>query len=230
MRHTKEHFYVNRLIFIPIFLITVLVGFSTYARTPQELGKWEVGELLIENYSFEDGLAAWELEDGACCDRGGLYTMEIDKDNPQHGNQSLKIVGHIATGTGWHAKIKQKDVSMRADKKYTIIFWARSEKARPAQFNVQIQQDPWDFLQGGDFTIKGPEWEEYSLTFTASQTVNRLMWVSLAIAQSDIDFWIDNFRFFEGEVDDELGREDTFPVDAKEKLTTQWASVKTDRF
>ncbi len=208
----------------------MLVGFSTFARTPQELGKWEKGELLLENHSFEDDLASWELEDGACCDRGGLYTMEIDNDNPQHGKKCLKIIGHIATGTGWHAKVKQKDVSMEADQKYTIIFWARSEKPRPAQFNVQIQQDPWDFLQGGDFTITGNEWEEYSVTFTASQTVNRLMWVSIAVAESDIDFWIDNFRFFEGEPEDDLTRDEPFPVDAKEKLTTQWASVKTDRF
>ena len=78
-----------------------------------EWGKWKEGELLLENHSFEEDLAAWGLEDGACCDRGGLYTMEIDKKNPQHGKQSLKVIGHKATGTAWHAKVRQKDASMK---------------------------------------------------------------------------------------------------------------------
>ena len=98
---------------------------------PQDWGKWKKGELLLENHSFEEDLAAWGLEDGACCGRGGLYTMEIDKKNPQHGTQSLKVIGHKATGTAWHAKVRQKDASMKAGETYTVIFWgARRETAR----------------------------------------------------------------------------------------------------
>ena len=33
------------------------------------------------------------------------------------------------------------------------------------------------------------------------------MWVGLSIAQSDVDFWLDDFRFFEGEPADEAGLE-----------------------
>ena len=69
---------------VSVFLLVLLIGLSAFAETPQDLGKWKKGELLVENYSYEEDLAGWELEDGACCDRGGLYTMEIDKKNPQH--------------------------------------------------------------------------------------------------------------------------------------------------
>ena len=223
-----------RGIVVYVVLMTVLIGFSAFAGTVQELGKWKKGELLLENYSFEDDLAAWELEDGQCCDRGGEYKMEIDKKNPQHGDKCLKVIGVKATGTAWHAKVKQKNVSMKKGEEYTMIFWARSEAPREVIVNVQKQGEPWDnHLQGlprPAIILTGAEWAEYHYTFTAKVDVVRDMWVALSIAQSDVDFWLDNFRFFEGEPKDDLTREEPFPVDAKEKLTTQWASVKTDRF
>ena len=219
-----------KFITVSMFLLTLLIGLSAFAGTPQDLGKWKDGELLLENHSFEEDLAGWELEDGACCDRGGLYTMEIDKKNPQHGKQSLKIVGHKATGTDWHAKVKQLDTSMKSGKEYTVIFWARSEKPRTVSLSVQMQHDPWVFYQGGDINLLGPEWTEYHLTYNATADVDRDMWVGLSIAQSDVDFWLDNFRYFEGEPEDDLNRETPFPVDAKDKLATQWAEIKTERF
>ncbi len=211
--------------------MSLFIGFSAYSGTVQNLGKWEKGELLLENYSFEDDLAAWTLEDGTCCDRGGEYRWEIDRKNPQHGDKSLKVIGVKATGTNWHAKVKQLDVSMKATKDYTIIFWARAEKQREVSINVQLQHDPWTTFHGNgknfNFT---EEWAEYSFTFLAGVDIDRDMWVGLAIAQSDVDFWLDNFRYFEGEPKDDMTLDEPFPVDAKEKLTTQWASVKTDRF
>ena len=124
---------MTKAITMSIFLLTLLIGWSASAGTPQEWGKWKEGELLLENHSFEEDLAAWGLEDGACCGRGGLYTMEIDKKNPQHGKQSLKVIGHKATGTAWHAKVRQKDASMKSGETYTVIFWARAEKPREVQ-------------------------------------------------------------------------------------------------
>ena len=221
---------MTKSITISLFLLTLLVCLSVFAGTPQDWGKWKEGELLLENHSFEEDLAAWGLEDGACCNRGGLYTMEIDKKNPQHGKQSLKVIGHKATGTAWHAKVRQKDASMKSGETYTVIFWARSEKPREVQLSVQMQHAPWTFYQGGAINLLGPEWAEYHITFNSNADVERDMWVGLSIAQSDVDFWIDNFRYFEGEPEDDLNRDTPFPVDAKEKLATQWGEIKAERF
>ena len=221
---------MTKSIIMSVFLLTLLVGLTAFAGTLQDWGKWKEGELLLENHSFEEDLEGWELEDGACCDRGGLYTMEIDKKNPQHGNQSLKIVGHKATGTAWHAKIKQRDVSMKSGETYTVIFWARSEKPREVTLSVQMQHAPWTFYQGGAINLLGPDWMEYHITFNSKADVERDMWVGLSVAQSDEDFWIDNFRYFEGEPEDDLNRETPFPVDPKEKLATQWGEIKSERF
>ena len=47
------------------------------------------------------------------------------------------------------------------------------------------------------------------------------------MAQSDIDFWLDKFRFFEGELKDEIGRDqEEFPVSTKDKLPMTWGKVK----
>ena len=105
-------------------MLTLLISLSAYAGTSQDWGKWKKGELLIENHSFEEDLAAWGLENGACCNRGGLYT----------------------------------------------------------------------------------------------------------ITQSDVDFWINNFRYFEGDPEDDLNRDTPFSVNAKEKLATRWDEIKSDRF
>ena len=221
----------KRYVISTILTAMIIIVGNCVAGTVQDFGKWETGELLLENHSFEDGLAAWDLEDGSGNNRGGLYRMEIDEDNPQHGDKCLKVIGVKATGTNWHAKVKQLNMSMKGGKEYTVIFWARAEESRQVSINVQIQQNPWDFLQGGDIQLTGQEWEEYKLTFVASRDVQRQMWVGLAIAQSDIDFWLDNFRFFEGQPEDELSPDgEPQPVDAKEKLTTQWGTVKSKRF
>ena len=222
---------MHKGIFIIVILMTIFIGFSAYPGTVQNLGKWEKGELLLENYSFEEGLASWTLEDGKCCDRGGEYQWEIDNREAQHGDKSLKVIGVIATGTDWHAKITQMDVSMKGGRDYTIIFWARAEEPRVVSINIQLQHDPWTTFHGNgkNFNLT-EEWEEFSFTFLAGVDIDKDMWVGLAIAQSDVDFWLDNFRYFEGEPKDDMTLEEPFAVDAKEKLTTQWASVKAEWF
>lgn len=216
---------------ITLFLTAIIIVGNSVAGTVQDFGAWETGELLLENYSFEDDLTAWNLEDGSGNNRGGLYRMEIDEDNPQHGEKCLKVIGVQATGTKWHAKVKQLNLSMEGGKEYTVKFSARAEEPRQVSVNVQIQQEPWQFLSGGDINLTGTEWEEYTYTFSAAQDVDRIMWVGLSIAQSDIDFWLDSFRFFEGQPEDEISLDGApQPVDTKDKLTTQWASVKSDRF
>ena len=219
---------MSRTICIPMVALALMfcVATVTFSETLPDFKQWEEGENLIDNGSFERDTDVWTLEDGACCARGGLYQWEIDKKDAVHGTQSLKIIGVKATGTDWHAKVRHDSTSMRAGREFTVIFWAKSEKAREVSLSVQMQHDPWTFYQGGQFLLEGPEWKEYSMTFQAQADVDRDMWVGLSIAQSDVDFWIDNFRFFEGEPEDEIGLPEPQAVDAAGKLTTTWAAVK----
>jgi len=53
------------------------------------------------------------------------------------------------------------------------------------------------------------------------------MWVGLSIAQSNVDFWIDDFRFFEGEPWDEKDADlEKFAVNSMDKLISAWGRIK----
>ncbi|MBM3215609.1 hypothetical protein FJZ36_11920 [Candidatus Poribacteria bacterium] len=220
----------------------VLVGFglalTAAAETPFEFKKWKKGENLVVGGDFEeltvaganlnakDGKKAWTLEDGKCCDRGAEYKWEIAKDEKHGGDRSLRVIGVKASGTDWHAKVRHDSTSMRGGSEYTVAFWAKADAARTVALSVQLQHDPWTFFQGGDFSLT-KEWAEYTKTFTAPQDIDKDMWVGLAIAKTDQSFWIDDFRFWEGKLDDEI-RSDPKPraVDPSGKTATVWADLK----
>lgn len=218
--------------------IAVIAVTTARAETPFAFGDWDIGDDLLIGGDFEDvaiagnamtdgdGRDAWSLEDGKCCDRGGDYSWELDDEEFHSGEQSVKVIGNIATGTAWHAKVRHEGASMRGGEFHTVAFWAKAEEARVVELSVQMQQDPWDFLQGGDYNLT-EEWSEFTTTFVAAVDVDKTMWVGLAIAGSDVDFWIDDIRFWEGELDDEI-RAEPRPrsVSPDGLLTTAWASVR----
>lgn len=219
--------------------VACCIASSAAAETPFDFGDWGVGQNLLIAGDFEDvvivgngmtdgdGRDAWSLEDGKCCDRGGDYTWEVDDEEAHGGEQSVKVIGNIATGTAWHAKVRHEGASMQGGQTYTVAFWAKAEEARVVELSVQMQQAPWDFFQGGDYNLTD-EWTEYTTTFVANVDIDKTMWVGLAIAGDDVDFWIDDFRFWEGALDDEI-REDPRPkaVSPAGLLTTTWSDVRS---
>lgn len=200
-----------------------------------EAQDWEIGENRIPNSHFEDdgvGFAptGWTLEDATAPDRGGDYEWEVDKDGHDSDN-CLKIIGVKATGTGWHAKVRYDGMSMEAMETFTIAFWARVDPdqgdSREVTTSVQEQHDPWTGWHSAAINLVGADWAEYFDTFTANGDVEMDMWVGLSIAQSDVDFWIDDFRFFEGDPEDEIGADPAdFAVTPAAKVASTWGGVK----
>jgi hypothetical protein len=201
------------------------------------IGAFEKGENRLLDSDFEvgnvDELAEqWTLEDATCCDRGGEYQWEIDDSVAHTGGKSLKIIGVQATGTGWHGKVRHESTSMENGGTFTIAFWAKVDaseaNSRDVGTSVQMQHDPWTSYQGSDIVLDSTDWKEYFDTFVATADVVEDMWVGLSIAQSDVDFWIDDFRFFEGEPADEITAVEA-AVTPTSKLPVSWGSIK-DRY
>lgn len=149
------------------------------------------------------------------------------------GKNSLKIIGVKATGTDWHAKVRYESMSMETGKKFTVAFWAKVDaeegNSREVTTSVHMQHDPWTCYSSRKILLDSTEWKEYFDTFTAIADVEADMWVGLSIAQSDVDFWIDDFRFFEGEPKDEIGVDpEKFAVEPARKLSTTWGELKKD--
>lgn len=216
---------------ISFILFILMLGLTTHlcAKTVQEFGKWKVGENLLENSGFEDNTEAWTLEAGAGGDRNCVISWVIEKQNPHLGKRCLHIKCDVVSGTDWHAKVRHDSSSMEGGKTFTIAFYAHAEEPRTVSISVQMQHDPWTFYQGGDIPLESGEWKQYSHTFTATADVVNDMWVGLAIAQEAVDFWLDDFRFFEGELKDELeppGGKVEFAVNLSGKLAAIWSQIK----
>jgi len=216
---------------ISAVIVILIFGFTAHlgAKTIQEFGKWKVGENLLENSGFEDNTDAWTLEAGAGGDRNCVISWVIEKQNPHLGKRCLHIKCDKVSGVNWHAKVRQDSSSMKSGKTFTIAFYAWAEKPRTVSISVQMQHDPWTFYEGGDIPLESGEWQQYSHTFTATADVVNDMWVGLAIAQDAVDFWLDDFRFFEGELKDELeppGGKSESTVNPAGKLTATWSQIK----
>ncbi|MDA1192812.1 MAG: carbohydrate binding domain-containing protein [Candidatus Poribacteria bacterium] len=219
--------------------MTAMLTISATAITPFEFKDWEVGDNLLAGGDFENvtlagtrindenGASAWTLENGACCDRGGLYEWELDKNEAHTGKQSLRVIGVTATGTAWHAKIRHESTSMENGEEYTVAFWAKADKSRPVSLSVQMQHDPWTTYAGNNWILTN-EWAEHTFTFNATADVERDMWVGLSLAESDVSFWVDDFRFWEGGINDEKDAEPR-SVEPGDKLPVSWGTMKSTR-
>ena len=106
---------------------------------------------------------------------------------------------------------------------YTFSFWAKAEAARPVAYYVEQTADPWDEHGRKEIEIN-EEWGEYWTTFTA--TLSEAVWPRIALGQLDVNIWVDNVRFYEGEYveEEDLGTQKV--VHPAGKLPITWAGIK----
>ena len=84
---------MTKSIIMSVMLLTLLVGLSVFAGTPQDWGKWKEGELLLENHSFEEDLAAWGLEDGHAAAEADCTRWKSTRKTRNMGNSRSKLSG-----------------------------------------------------------------------------------------------------------------------------------------
>ena len=156
--------------------------------------------------------------------------MEIDNSEAHTGIKSLRIVGINATGTPAHTTVRHDSVSVENGSSYTIAFWAKVDlkegQSREVDVSVRMQQgDPWPGFYSKTIVLDSTNWKEYTDTFVMEADVVEGVWVGLSVAQSDMDFWIDDFRFFEGGPSDEIRQVET-AVNPMGKLPISWGGIK----
>ena len=218
-----------------ILSVCIFVSFTALESYAKD--QWDKGENRIRNSTFENDTvgsapAEWDLEDGKCCDRGADYGWMVDNSTAHTGKKSLRVIGNKASGTDWHAKIRHMNTSMEAGNKFTIAFLAKVDAKegnnRNVSTSVQMQHDPWTGYHGVKIFLESTDWVEYFDTFDATADVDADMWVALSVAESDVDFWFDDFRFFEGlPKDEKVVGLPKIAVDYNDKLTATWAKVKS---
>jgi len=139
--------------------------------------------------------------------------LEVDDSTAHTGSKSLKIVGIAATGIACHTKVRHKFVLAENDKIFTISFWAKVDAEQGQSRNVDISiQSPDD------------EWPGFTFVLDAEDLLEEVQ-VGLCVAQSDVDFWIDDFRFFQDEQDEET-KEVAGDVTSAGKFAVTWGYIK----
>ena len=160
--------------------------------------------------------------------------MEIDGSVSHTGRKSLKIIGITATGVASHTKVRHELVPAEEGKTCTVAFWAKVDaeqgQSREVDVSVQTQDDRWPGFYDKAIVIDSTDWKEYTDTFElVSDSTVEAVWVGLCIAQSDVDFWIDDFRFFQGTPVDEIRDVETATTPSG-KLSVAWGRIRIRQY
>jgi len=152
------------------------------------------------------------------------YRLEVDNSTAHNSQKSLKIIGIIATGNALNAKARHEPVPVENGKTFTVAFWAKVDanegQSRKVDVSLQMQQDPWPGAYNKTIVLNSTDWKEYTAAFYIMAEELTDIWPGLCVAESDIDFWIDDFRFFEDRPDAQKS------VEQIKKLSASWGHIK----
>ena len=141
----------------------------------------------------------------------------------------MKVVGIVATGTASHTKVRHEIIPATSGETLTVAFWAKVDaeqgQSREVKLSIQSPIDLWPGFYSENIVLDSTDWKEYTHTFDIEKDGVEEVWVGLSVAQSDIDFWIDDFRIFGGQLSDEIKQVET-PVAPANKLPVSWGAIK----
>lgn len=114
----------------------------------------------------------------------------------------MKIIGVVATGTAYHTKMRHEFIPAENYNTFTVSFWAKVDEKkgqnREVDISIQSQNKEWPGFYNKTIMLDSTDWKEYTHTFVLEYwELLEEVRVGLCVAQSDIDFWVDDFRFFE---------------------------------
>ena len=179
---------------------------------------------MARNGGFENGLVEWTLNQNI---RGSAATMEEDRKDSIEGGRSVYIDIAVA-GEDFHTvRIEQQNHVVEQNEEYTMSAWLKAEDIRNARFHIfdVAGGAPWFTFLSEEVAID-TEWTEYYGTFDAAQSSTNVS-ISVRVGESDINVWVDDIKFYEGEyVPTELEEEPKMAVRAGGKLATVWGNIK----
>ena len=179
-------------------------------------------ENLATGGDFEDpgDLEEWDLDVAD----GSVGEMKMDNTTAAIGNSSLFFeVIALSGNDGTRPRFNQFGHIIENGKTYTLSAFYKAEEERTAIIMVQLNGAPWTRFLEETITI-GTEWQEIWATFTSTENGE----VSIQPTRntgSDVNYWVDGVRFFEGEYEPY----DSVPssVSSAGKLAAKWGAIKT---
>jgi hypothetical protein len=140
---------------------------------------------LIQNGSFEDGVAPWLINV-----RTGGGSIFLDSSTSFDGAYSAQIHVDEASADGsWITQLQQVGLALTAGQAVTVGFSAKAEAPRPIDWVLQRNSPPWT-TYGGTMIPLGTDWTKYSFTVTPDESPpDAFFAINLADAAGHV--WVD---------------------------------------
>lgn len=170
-------------------------------------------ENLLENGDFEaDTPDPWGVY-GDCA-------ISVSTDDPASGNQCLYVEVNSVGGNFWDSGLQHAGHVFQPGT-YTLSAFLKAEAEREINFKPELGADPWTGYGSQAFTMT-TEWVEYHTVAEIPEVVDPGT-ITFHIAYADINFWIDNVKWYEGEYVPSA----VTAVQPSGKISTCWAKIKT---
>ena len=150
----------------------------------------------IDNGGFEDpSNMQWSIwaNDAA----GAAATVERDTINAVEGAASAHItVTDAGEGQDWQIDFAQHGRHLVEGKQYRLSFWAKSGVPRSITLSAQKGSPNWDSFGLRAYVQLTTEWQEYSVTFEASETTEESR-IQFFVGAVIGEVWLDDVRLVE---------------------------------
>ncbi|HGJ64008.1 TPA: hypothetical protein ENS27_01320 [bacterium] len=160
-----------------------------------------------------------------------MYRLITDNFTSHSGKNSAFVSLKKPSANASNVQILKHNIPFEKSKTYTLKFWAkldvRDGRFREFDLVMQAMDNPVTILLYETVILDSIDWKEYVYTFKAPDDYNGKIWLGLWVGLSDIDFWIDDIRFFEGEPSDEIGNIETIKKLLNKILSSaSWGGIK----
>ncbi|MEK7571853.1 MAG: carbohydrate binding domain-containing protein [Patescibacteria group bacterium] len=143
----------------------------------------------LKNASFEDGTSDWQFNQRAGASGNFSVTTEAQED----GSNAAKIEIAQAAQNPWDVEIAQYGLAITTGKTYMVGFSAKAAANRKIDVVVQQSVRPFTVYDRKTFDLT-PEWQDFTYTFTASDTQNNVF-VGFQAGLEAGTVWVDDITF-----------------------------------
>jgi len=192
---TLPHYYANILQDKFNTYLMRRYGSTDMLRSVWAEGTQPLGQNLLTNGNFEaisgSGIPQnWHLEQHAGCRASLSRYRYLDR-------VGLRIEINKADDTEWHLQLNQRDLSVKEDQYYTVIFQAASDEARQINCNVGQAHNPWKNLGLSKNIELTDRWQSFRFGFVAKADDDNAR-VNFAVGGSEVAVYLANMEFRPG--------------------------------
>jgi hypothetical protein len=162
---------------------------AKYGTTERLVAVWKegaepLGDELLQNGSFADAFAHWNLEQH----EGAKASTRIVAPAPT-SREVLQVKVEQPGKEAWHVQFNQSGLKVEGGRSYTVSFRARASAPRRIDVMLSQAHEPWQVLAAQHVTLK-PEWQQFRFTFSPKTADDkaRLSFTGLGAAAGDLFF------------------------------------------